>query len=766
MPDYDFKNLDPIDFEELTNDLLSKHLNVQVERFKPGKDMGIDGRFYITKDQACIIQSKHYARSGYNSLLTTLKNTEKDRIEKLAPSRYLLSTSVPLSPQNKDKIKAALAPHIKCTSDIYGKDDLNALIGQFPGIERQHYKLWIQSSGVLERFLNAATYNLSDQILQDALDSSNSYVVTNAHKQALKKITQTNTLVITGEPGVGKTTLAEQICLHFVADGYSLIAVEENIQNARATYNVSEKQIFYFDDFLGRNFLETLRFNEDTQIMRFIKLIQGTGNKKFILTSRTNILDQGYSLGQFNTPTKLKNKEYILKIQEYTEEEKTRILYSFMWKSGLPQEYMEKIISNGKYSNIVRHPNYNPRILEFITSQDHCQGISSEKYGDFIDRSLNNPVDVWEHPYSAQLDDFSRGMVDLVVLGGSFVSEESLQHAYNNFVAAGQHLVRSTRPNDFYSVSKDLARTFINRNEIHSGYAGNLKREIKYTPFNPSISDYVLNKYKNNPTHFSEMLLYFKDDEGLAILKRLLLKDKSLVNKVAGLIAAKLADSIFTKGIYFATKLGILLNKQDFKKTFKYVPVEYIKNELQKIETDSSTIEFCNLFFAIKNCSKDDTFQIFCIIFRNTNKYSDLEEASEYALKYSWDDSQLSELKNAFAVNYIPAWTYECSYDFISENMTDCPSYFETHDYGDGPDVSVCLDESELALLISESTKQTIRPIAIDEALDIIADYDLDEIAIELYSDNAGVEGFSSSIKSSNSGIDNIFDGFLESKYS
>ncbi|WP_419783113.1 restriction endonuclease [Maridesulfovibrio sp.] len=768
MPDYDFKNLDPIDFEELTNDLLSKLLSVQVERFKPGKDMGIDGRFYITKNQACIIQSKHYARSGYNSLLATLKNTEKDKIEKLSSSRYILSTSVPLSPQNKDEIKAALAPHIRCTSDIYGKDDLNALIGQFLGIERQHYKLWIQSSGVLQRFLNAATYNLSDQILQDALDSSNSYVVTNAHKQALEKINQTNTLVITGEPGVGKTTLAEQISLHFVADGYSLIAVEENIQNARAVYDPAQKQIFYFDDFLGRNFLETLRFNEDTQIMKFIKLIQDAGNKKFILTSRTNILDQGYSLGQFNTPTKLKNKEYLLKIQEYTEEEKTRILYSFMWKSGLPQEYMEKIISNGKYSNIVRHPNYNPRILEFITSQDHCQGISSEEYGDFIDRSLNNPVDVWEHPYSAQLDDFSRGMVDLVVLGGSFVSEESLQHAYSNFVAAGQHLVRSTRPNNFYSVSKDLARTFINRNEIHSGYASNLKREIKYTPFNPSISDYVLNKYKNNPVHFSEMLLHFRGDEGLKVLERLFGQNKDLVHTVASLIATKLKGDIFIRGVYYATKLGSLLNDYDFKNAYKNVSLEYIKNELQEIDTDSSTIIFCDRFLALRDNPTDTKHQYFCLLFRNTYGYADLEEASEYALKYSWTESQLAELENAFAKNLISSWSYEISTDFIFDHLDECSTLSESyygHEY-DYWEPSVDVDGEALATLISKSTEELIRPITKDEAIEILEGFDLDEMAGELYSSETDAEGFSSGGGSNSSDIGNIFDGFLESKYS
>jgi len=41
---YDFKNLSPIDFEELCRDLLQKELEVTFESFTEGKDGGIDFR--------------------------------------------------------------------------------------------------------------------------------------------------------------------------------------------------------------------------------------------------------------------------------------------------------------------------------------------------------------------------------------------------------------------------------------------------------------------------------------------------------------------------------------------------------------------------------------------------------------------------------------------------------------------------------------------------------------------------------------------------
>jgi len=52
-------------------------------------------------------------------------------------------------------------------------------------------------------------------------------------------------------------------------------------------------KLFYFDDFLGRNYLEALSGHEGGQIVNFVKRIVKDPNKRFVLTSRTTILNQG-----------------------------------------------------------------------------------------------------------------------------------------------------------------------------------------------------------------------------------------------------------------------------------------------------------------------------------------------------------------------------------------------------------------------------------------------------------------------------------------
>jgi len=135
MNEYDFSKLNDKEFESLSIDLLSRVENRRIERFKPGKDAGVDGRFFIKEGSEVIIQCKHWYKSGFNSLISHLKNDELYKIRKLQPKRYILVTSLELSRQNKKTIKGLLTPYILSESDVYGREDLNDLISRNADIE-------------------------------------------------------------------------------------------------------------------------------------------------------------------------------------------------------------------------------------------------------------------------------------------------------------------------------------------------------------------------------------------------------------------------------------------------------------------------------------------------------------------------------------------------------------------------------------------------------------------------------------------------------
>ena len=108
MTNYDFSSLNDKDFEVLVADLLSIEHSFRFERFKAGRDGGIDGRYFAPSGGQVIFQCKHWAKSGFVALLRSLKNTEYAKVVYLNPTRYIIATSVPLSAVDKSNIMAVL----------------------------------------------------------------------------------------------------------------------------------------------------------------------------------------------------------------------------------------------------------------------------------------------------------------------------------------------------------------------------------------------------------------------------------------------------------------------------------------------------------------------------------------------------------------------------------------------------------------------------------------------------------------------------------
>ena len=515
MADYTFETLNDKEFEYLANDLFEHFSGEFVERFKPGKDAGIDGRFYID-GCASIIQSKHWLKSGVSKLLKEFEKNEVIKVKKINPEKYVVFTSLPLSPSDKDKIKDIFDPYIKSTTDIFGKDDINKLLDLFPDVERNHNKLWLSSTNVLEIILHRAQFNRSGYIVEQALDEKQYYVVTSNHCNALDHLEQKHAIIITGEPGVGKTTLAEQICLNYVADGYDFISLSDSIDEAYDLICKSKKQIFYFDDFLGSNYLMALRNNEDSKIVRFIKIIRGSEYSRFVLTSRTSIFNQGKVLGNNFISSNISRNEYELKADMLSYVEKAKILYNRIWHSDLPVKYCESILKDKKYHTIIKHSNYNPRLIEYLTDPFKIENVDSSRYWDHITNVLCNPRDVWHHPFVTQLDDISRAVVLLVVFKGNEIFSDELEFAFARYSSFVSLESKSNLALNLDNTLKILVKSFLNKYFDHG--------EILFKIQNPSIADYVLNYVKDEKI-LVDIVTSLRDATAVNVLSKLSIND-------------------------------------------------------------------------------------------------------------------------------------------------------------------------------------------------------------------------------------------------
>lgn len=490
MTDYDFRTLNDKEFEILATDLLSKRDGQKYERFKPGRDAGVDGRFFKPNGTEVILQCKHWPSSPLERLVRHLEELELPKIRQLNPARYVLAISHPLSRSDKSRILSALKPYVATPADILGREDLNDLLSEHQEVELRHYKLWITSTNVLRNLLNKPMLDRSAFALREIQESAHLYVPTANHDRALAKLEQLGVVIITGPAGIGKTTLADHLALHYVTKGFAFLRIAEEIHEAESTFEADTPQLFFFDDFLGRNYLEALTGHEGAHIVQFIKRVSRDKKKRFILTSRTTILNQGKMLMDVFQSNNLERNEFEVSFESFSEIDKARVLYNHMWHSSLELQYIDELYTDRRYRQLIAHRNYNPRLIRYITDSDRLANCTAAQYWPYAKDLLDNPSKVWENPFEAQHDDFGRALVLLVTLNARPITQSELADSYSRFIAHGDAKALQGR-RDYLQSLRHLAGSMLTRTVVGDN-------EPLLNLFNPSIGDFVLRRYASD----------------------------------------------------------------------------------------------------------------------------------------------------------------------------------------------------------------------------------------------------------------------------
>ena len=716
---YDFSQLNDKEFEVLTADLLSTVFKKRIERFKPGKDKGVDGRFFSDKDKEIILQSKHYLKTGYQGLISKLKNEEAKKVKKLNPGKYIFITSLPLSRDNKKEIRNIFSPHIKRDDDIFGQEDLNDLLSKNSQIEEKHFELWITSSTVMVRIINNAIKGRSEFELERIKDNSKKYIQTENHYRALKMLKENNVVIISGEPGIGKTSLAENLCLYFVSRDYKFVDIEESISEAENVYIRGEKQVFYFDDFLGSNYFEAIENKKDSHIVKFIDRVKNDKTKIFILTSRTNILNNGILYSSVFANSKIQKNEFLLTVKSLTEIDKAKILYNHIWYSNLKEEFIDELYENKRYKKIIRHRNFNPRLIEFITDIDRISVDNHSKYWFYIEQTLNNPKDIWRECFKNQNNAYVRNLVSLTVFNGGQISEKELSISFNKMVKLENLKSTSNTEKDFNSMAQLATKSFLNRNRSSS--------EETYSLFNPSISDFVLNEYGKN---IEKITMICKSLDTTKSLEQILYLQREKI--ISTTETSKIMSSIFDDAFQQDKSYDYLIYLSYFCRGDETKKGKIILL-LNKIISNPLPIkEFSKLLGLLKGYWNDlkhqsNDFLIKCI----SNRYLNQEEIVDLAglLEfYNIDDENiLDELRDnveSFITDELNSATNE-------EDWSDCIVVFENYDGDRDVDINSKKIEERLTdlveSLISDFNFDVNNNLDID-IMNIVRNVDIDEM--------------------------------------
>ncbi|MEK5485973.1 MULTISPECIES: nSTAND3 domain-containing NTPase [Lysinibacillus] len=488
MSEYDFLVLSSDEFELFCKDILEIELGIKLENFKTGKDGGIDLRHAPSDDDVLIVQCKRY--KDYASLISTLKK-EVAKVKKLNPDRYILTTSVPLNPNEKDSIKKLFEGFIKSTGDIYGKDELQTILKNHHSIERKHYKLWLASTNVLSTILHSDVFNRSKFTEEQIKEKVSLYVLNESFDIALKHLEKNKVIVLSGGPGVGKTTLADMLYLEYSAQGYEFIEISDDINEGEQLYNPEMKQVFYYDDFLGRNFLnDKLSKNEDRRIINFITKIMKSKDKIFIMTTREYILNQARINYEVLDDQKIDINKFILNVENYTINVRAKILYNHLYFSNLPEEFIEIIVKERTYKKIIEHSNYSPRLISRMTSELNYNDIVIKDYPEMFIREMDYPYHTWGHIFENQINNYSRWILKLLMIMGD--RGVLLTNLENNFNALNLYLGRPFESIALKQGIKELEKSFIRIDE-ELLFGTELIRFL-----NPSIVDFLIQYNSDN----------------------------------------------------------------------------------------------------------------------------------------------------------------------------------------------------------------------------------------------------------------------------
>lgn len=474
---HDFRQLSPLDFEQLVRDLLQAEMKVRIESFGPGKDGGIDFRF-ARAGKTAIIQVKHYVDSPARSLVRAAAK-ENPKVAKLNPDRYIFATSAALTPALKDQILAVMPDAQLVVEDVLGREDINNLLGRHSHVLRQHFKLWLTDTETLDRIVHSGVYNRTDAELSVIKSLVPRFVQNDSVAAAEAILLRRGALIVAGEPGVGKTTLARILTWLHLAQDWRVFVVDD-LKEAMEICTPGEKRLILLDDFLGQISLtnDTIRA-VDQRLPIFLDRVRGNNELRFILTTRSYLLSQAQMQSERLASEKVLAAELVLNVGTYTRSIRAQIVFNHIYFSDLTEEEKGSLVGDSFYLKMIDHRNFSPRLIDLLTSADY-QTLQHAPIRDVVTSVLDNPAALWEIPYRSHLSEESRTVLRALFFYSQWASVEQLLQSFKrHWAVLGAPYADVTAIVSFRRALKPLEGSFI---ALSTGY-------VSFS--NPGVKDFL-----------------------------------------------------------------------------------------------------------------------------------------------------------------------------------------------------------------------------------------------------------------------------------
>ncbi|MCK9534823.1 MAG: hypothetical protein M0Q98_09050 [Pseudomonas sp.] len=384
-----------------------------------------------------------------------------------------------------------MQPFIHSTGDIYGAEDLDALLHQYPAIYRKHHRLWLHGVEQLTQYLQRAHYIRAEATYERIIHESKSYVAHSAEHAINQQLATQNSCLIVGDPGIGKSATAGQIALRHLLETpqAELIWIDDrNFEQALQLIRSDSPQIIVMDDFLGATFLHDdgiLAFQRDWQAL--LRTAQRANERlKLLFTTRNYILEQALAQIEDSQPMIAELCQRAVYIEHNSARFRVELVYSLLRKANLDTEQIAQLVQDKLYWPLIKSSNFSPRLLKMLCSR--LADIPATQLAEHIKTGLEGQHQLWQQVFQ-RLSPEAQCLLYLCAIAGKYANVTELKRAFHTLYPQVQN--RLAPFNSFDRALIELEPTFI-KTEQHLG-------DIWLNPANPSLIDFLHKNIADNP---------------------------------------------------------------------------------------------------------------------------------------------------------------------------------------------------------------------------------------------------------------------------
>ncbi len=498
---YNYTALDSFEFELLARDVVEEISGIKLSCYTAGRDGGIDASDYFYHkglQGKIVVQAKRWTGSTDKSRWLKTVDALADQLKRddNVPSDALyVVTSQGLSSELQreiiDSVELKGFPSCIVLDGVKLDQFLDA--SEHRSILQRHFKLWIAGVNVLQSMMNRSVDIDTDVFLRLIESHRDLYVQTSLFDKAIDLLRHNSVLLITGNPGTGKSVLTQMITLHLCAANYKVVFSSCNkLSSLKSVSSVVDDpyELYVLDDFLGQRNLDA-EIDQMRELVTFLRFVSPSRHRRVVLNSRISIFNEARrrddSFRQF--VDNISSSIVTIDTSSMTLADKGRIFVSNLTFGKVPDVYVSSLRERSDFKfkramkcvGLCNHRNYNPRILEYCCCPDFWGQLEPSQFYKAILDKLNHPDDVWRNEFEDRFGKVERMLSFLLFsLSDGPVPVDSLKAAFDARVELETGL--DSTIDSFNRAISRLQRSIVTTTIVDG--------RIYASMANPSINDY------------------------------------------------------------------------------------------------------------------------------------------------------------------------------------------------------------------------------------------------------------------------------------